>query len=178
MIAEQIDRLCEVLSALESRHRQLYQMAEEKQEAIVGSEIDELMDVVEREEQLMEEIDDLEARRRTVSQKLTHKIDGIEPGDFNLSALIEYMENMENESMLSGLRERLASQQESLQKLLRDLERLNEQNRELLLEAMKFNEFSLKVLLQGAEPESTYQPDGSGREDNGGQSSSIIDRRA
>jgi len=175
MIAEQIDRLCEVLSALESRHRQLYQMAEEKQEAIIAVEIDDLMEVVEREEELLEDINDLEARRQSLSDKLTGSIEEIEPGQFNLSALIEYLEN---ESILSDLREKLAAQQDSLQNLLQDLERLNEQNRELLLEAMKFNEFSLKVLLQGATPNSTYQPDGSGREDNGGQSSSIIDRRA
>ena len=175
MIAEQIDRLCEVLSALESRHRQLYQMAEEKQEALIAVEIDDLMEVVEREEELLEDINDLEARRQSLSDKLTGSIEEIEPGQFNLSALIEYLEN---ESILSDLREKLAAQQDSLQNLLQDLERLNEQNRELLLEAMKFNEFSLKVLLQGATPNSTYQPDGSGREDNGGQSSSIIDRRA
>lgn len=165
-LADLTDELCSILSALEKQYKLVYKLAENKQDAVVDNDIDELMKVVEKEEKLMEKIDSLEDKRQEITDRLS-SLTGEE--EFNLSTLCEYISGQQHD--------RVAELQERLQRLLEDLSWLNEQNRELLLEAMKFNEFSLKLLLKGTAEDQTYSPD-SGEKQNGTQVRNIIDHRA
>ncbi len=171
-LAPLVDDLCQILQELTDAHEKALQLAEEKQELLIENDIEGLSEVVEQEEKIMQRIEKLEEERSSLADELA-ELTGQE--DLNISALREHV---------SGERQRrLEELQEELRPLLEELGRVNEQNRQLLLQAMKFNEVTLKLFLQGAEEQGVYQKpekNDSAGEMNGDkeQVRNIIDRRA
>ncbi|MFN2363024.1 MAG: flagellar export chaperone FlgN, partial [Halarsenatibacteraceae bacterium] len=64
---------------------------------------------------------------------------------------------------------------DKLLELIEDLNALNESNRQLLMEALKFNELSMKAVI-GSENQQTYKNPGKAGKDN--KSNRIINRQA
>ncbi len=166
-LAEPVDKLCELLSALEKKYNLFKELAEEKQEHLVENDLVALNEVVEKEEKVMKSIEELEDRRSELTDKLAEMTG---EDEINVSTILEFISG--------SRRRRLANLQETLQSLLEDVSRLNDQNRQLLLDAMKFNEFSLKLMMQGAGEDGIYSADGDTVKKDEQQSRNIIDRRA
>lgn len=161
------DDLLEILAQQKKVYREIREVAEAKQETLVENEIEELSEIVGREEELTGEINSLEDKRSDISERIAELLG---KDEMNISLLRQYVSG-ERESSLAAL-------QAELTELLEDVSRLNEQNRQLLLDAMKFNEFSLKLIMQGAEGDSTYSADGKTVKKNDQQARNIIDRQA
>lgn len=161
------DDLLEILAQQKKVYREIREVAEAKQETLVENEIEELSEIVSQEEELTGEINSLEDKRSDISERIAELLG---KDEMNISLLRQYVSG-ERESSLAAL-------QAELTELLEDVSRLNEQNRQLLLDAMKFNEFSLKLIMQGAEGDSTYSADGKTVKKNDQQARNIIDRQA
>ncbi|SDL67579.1 flagellar protein FlgN [Halarsenatibacter silvermanii] len=167
-----VDKLCRILKEMADVHEKALKLAEEKKERLIENDIEGLSEVVEREEKVLQEIETLEKERGRLADKLA----GLTGEDeLNISAL--------KEQVSGERRRRLKKLQNKLNPLLEELDRVNEQNRQLLLQAMKFNEVTFKLFLQGADEQGVYKkPEQEGSAGDDGvdkeQVRNIIDRRA
>ncbi len=167
---QRVDELTDILTRQKSFYENFLELARSKKEALIANNLEELSDIVAGEDELTQKIETLEAERKSISERISQLL-GKE--EINISLLLDYIEGERSEQ--------LAAVQEEMQDLLDELSRQNEQNRQLLLQAMKLNEISLKMFLQGTDKDKFYQaPDGqqAGQKEESKQINNIIDRRA
>lgn len=160
------EKLYKILSEEYRVYEELQSLATKKQTALIENELEELAGIVEAETELMDNVDNLEEARlqllEDIAESFTEPADELSFGD-----LLEELPE-EKQDKFSDLREELLE-------LIEELNALNEGNRQLLMEALKFNEFSLKTVI-GAENNQTYSTGGKSSKKD--KSNRIINRQA
>ncbi len=189
------EKLQQTLKAEASLYQNFARVAKKKQQTLIDNEITELAEIVEQETEILDRLDKLEENRglviyhlqqllfqETSSQETSSndkKAEGEEAASeraeeetISLSFLISSFEAWNWSERAAGL----ADLQEQLLNVISEVERINEQNRQLLLDALKFNEFSLKAILQVEGNRGTYGSDGEKKSNHTRQN--ILDQRA
>ena len=165
-IKELAGKLYKILSEEYRVYQELKRLGNKKQEALIENELEELAEIVEAETELMDNVDNLEVARLQLIESIAKDMDqSAEELSFN-QLLPELPEAKKDE--FSELRDKLLE-------LIEDLNALNESNRQLLMEALKFNEFSMKAVI-GTENQQTYNNPGKAGRNN--KSNRIINRQA
>ncbi len=165
-IKEPADKLYQILSEEYQVYGELKELANQKQEALIENELEELAGIVEAETELMDNVDKLEAARLELLEAIAGNLD-ISVDDLNFNELLSELSES-RQAEYSELRDKLLE-------LIEDLNALNEGNRQLLMEALKFNEFSMKAVI-GSEDQQTYKNPGKTGKNN--KSNRIINRQA
>jgi flagellar biosynthesis/type III secretory pathway chaperone len=105
-LEQQADRLADVLCEHLSAHRDLAEVLEAKEKAIVGLRLEELDALVERERALINRIGETDAERHAVTGAVGALIEHPDPGTLRLSAMVPYLSHEMADTLLD-LREEL-----------------------------------------------------------------------
>ncbi|MFW5855836.1 MAG: flagellar protein FlgN [Bacillota bacterium] len=148
-------------------YQSLKQSAEKKKDSIIEGEVDDLAQLVEKEEEIVNKLEKKEKKREKVLQELI-EIKGVDLKKISFKEMLKYFSEKWQDD--------LATYRSKLLEIIEELEALNEENRSLLEEAMKFNNFSLNMLYDAIDLSSqTYSKDKSSEKKQG---FNIIDRKA
>ncbi|MFW5985577.1 MAG: flagellar protein FlgN [Halanaerobiaceae bacterium] len=161
-----LDNLYAVLKTEYEYYQKLNDFASEKKEAIIENDVEKLTEIIEKEKDIIAEINQLEDKRDNLLAEFNSKVD-LDTEQLNYSQLVENI-SQKWETRLGELREKLLN-------IIDELHQKNEENKSLINEAIKLNNFSFKMMTRLLNPDSnTYNPDDKGED----SSNHIMDRRA
>ncbi len=147
MSEKQLSELVEILKKENDIYNNLLSIAEEKKETLINNEIDTLFSHVESDREHIDEISDLEDRRLELMEDIK--------SDFDLEEDLSYREFVsqlpeEWEAKLNPVRAELLE-------TLEEFHVLNEENKKLIEEAVRFNKFSIDLIVDNLKNnENTY----------------------
>jgi len=166
-MSENIEELFETLKKEYDIYTQLKETANAKKDAIVTNEIDDLAEAVERENEILDDLEKLEEKREEILKLLEQKYDLAQ--DFQFSNLIN--------NFPQKWQEKFTELRNDLLEVIDEIHEKNQENAVLLDEAIKLNNFSLKMLTKAVSPENgTYNKDKVNNKVKQGYN--IIDRKA
>ena len=146
------DRLADVLCEHLGAHRELAEVLEEKEQAIVGLKLEELDGIVERERSLINRIGETEASRLAVTGEIGTAIEHPGPATLRLSGIVPYV-SPELGDTLIDLREELRTVADRIAKT-------GDRNRTLIGHSLDHIHIFLSVL-SGVDPTiKHYSPHG------------------
>lgn len=153
--------MLEILGEQVAAYRTLNEIALAKQKALVDGRIDDLMEVMQREEVEVARLQTLEDARYQQQIAMGEAV-GLVPDDVTVTRLIEIL-SRQGGTLASSLRQR----QEELLGVMAEVSRLNELNGRLIQQSLAFVNFSLDLLL---EPDTaTYGAGGRQQHGRGGR---------
>lgn len=143
-----LNELIQVLTVEKKLYKELANLAHEKQKLIIANDVEVLAEVLKKEEELIDTIESTEKERRTAVISLCNELN-ISERELSFSKLREFLDD---ES-----RVKLDHFKASLIEILDELQFTNETNRTLIEEAMRINDFTIRLLTQATTPPSpTY----------------------
>ena len=154
--------LLEILNQEKELYRKLYTIAEDKKETLINNEIENLFNHIENDREYIEKINDLENRRQTVMKNIDE--------NFNLkSKELSYLDFVEK--LPEKWAEKLNPVRDELINILEKFHVQNEENKRLIEEAVKFNKFSIDLIIDNLNNNNyTYN-------DSGQSSPRLLDKR-
>lgn len=138
--------LLTILKEEKNLYQKLFEIAEEKNEALVNNDLDKLIEIVEKDRKVIADIEKKDQARNDKIQEIKNKFE-IELEKDSYSNLIEQLPAEWGET-LNPIREELIE-------LTDDFHSLNEQNQKLLKQAMELNKISFETLMQNIKEEDT-----------------------
>ncbi len=164
---KQINKLIKILEQEYELYHELYKLASSKKEAIIENNVQELNNLIEKDEKVINSFNQLESERNQLLDDLKDNYN-LETENLNYSRLIKELSDPWKEKM-TQIRNKLLD-------VIDKLNQQNEQNKVLLKEAIKLNNFSYKMIAQILEPDNkTYKKD---KKDKDERINHIIDRKA
>ncbi len=138
-MASLMEELIDTLNAEEALYGQLIPVEEEKTRAIIKNDLDALQDIAVREHELVDRTSALESKREQVASDIATVL-GKDPKTITLEQIIEVLKNQpEDQKKLQNVHDRL-------RKTISQLQHVNNQNKELLKEAMDMVEYNMNVI--------------------------------
>lgn len=138
-MASLMEELIETLSAEEIVYRELIPVEEDKTRAIIANDLDSLQDITVREHDLVDRTSALENRREQIAKDIATVL-GKNPKIITLEQIAEVLKNQpEDQRKLQEVHDRL-------RQTVKRLQDINEQNKELLHEAIEMVEFNMNVI--------------------------------
>lgn len=148
-----LNELIRVLSVEKDLYSQLAELAHAKQKVIISNDVETLAEYLKEEQELIDNIEDVERDRRNAVIGLCNSLD-ISEKELSFSKLREYLD--------ASSKAKLDQFKTSLLRILEELHNTNETNRMLIEEAMRINDFTVRVLTQATAPiNPTYSKVGS-----------------
>ncbi len=138
-MASLMENLIEVLSQESSEYEELLALSQKKTRIIAGGNLEELQKITDDEQVLVSKVNQLYKKRVEVTIDIANVLNK-DVETMKLSNLVEMMAGRPKEQAM------LAESHDRLQKAVRELQRVNEQNRELLLNALEMVEFEMNLL--------------------------------
>lgn len=138
-MASLMENLIEVLCRESDEYEGLLKLSQKKTQIIAGADLEELQKITDDEQKLVDRLGHLEKKRVEVTKDIANVLNR-DVEEMKLSSLIE---------MLSGRpaeQAKLAEAHDRLQSAVQNLKRVNEQNRELLEEALEMVAFEMNLL--------------------------------
>lgn len=141
-MASLMENLIDVLSQESTEYEELLALSQKKTPVIVRGDLEELQEITDDEQNLASRISRLEKTRVEITTDIANVLNK-DVDSLKLRNLIDMLDGRPAEQA------RLAEAHDRLQSVVRELKRTNEQNKELLANAMEMVEFEL-ALLQAA----------------------------
>lgn len=138
-MASLMETLIEVLNKECSEYEVLLELSQQKTPIIVGGNLEELQKITDEEQVVVSRIHNLEKKRTEVTADIANVLNK-DVNDLKLSNLIGMFDQRPAEQ------KQLAWAHDRLQQSVRGLQRVNEQNRELLTNALEMVEFEMNLL--------------------------------
>ena len=165
-----ISHLIETLQDEYQYYQKLRDLADSKNDAIVANDVDKLSDLIENDKKVIETLDNLEAERNDILKEM-RDILGLDEGELEYEVLAD--------NLSETWTEKLNEVREKLLKVMEELHEINEQNKVLLQEAIKLNNFSFQMISDVVEPNTqTYNNQKNKKDKSNNKINRIIDRRA
>ena len=167
MNEDYIQDLCKILNKQYNIYKKLAELASEKEKTLLNNDAQKLSEIIKKEKTHLEDLEKYEDKRKDIIEQIAQK----QSFDYD---------NLSFENLLSTLnnnqKNKLKTIRDKLLDIIKKLEEKNDTNRHLLEQALKLNNFSLKMFQQAMQPEQkTYNRPGEKNDDNG---RNIIDRKA
>ena len=145
-----IEFLYELLKKEYGLYQKLQDRAIQKKEIIIANDIEKLTEIVQEDNEIISEIAELEEKRRDIINELNI--------DISLdNQMINYQKLFEK--LPESWKEKYSLLREDLIKIIDELQEQNEQNKVLLEEAIKINDFNFNMMTRILEPNlETYNP--------------------
>ncbi len=157
-----LDLLCEHLAA----HRELAEVLEEKERAVVALELELLDEIVERERAIINRIGVLEERRCALTERIGKLIEHPDPTSLRLSGIVPYV-SPELADTLIDIREELRNTADRIEKI-------QDRNRVLIQHSLDHIHLFLSVVSGVDSALKDYSPHGP---EPGTASPTVLDRR-
>ena len=165
-----INNLIKILKVQYQLYQQLYQLSEEKQQAIIDNRVEDLLEILETEQQEMEKIEQLEEKRIETLEEFAQE-NSLVAEELSFTKLVDFLDCAETKAQLKEIRKQLLKQ-------LAELQNLNDQNAGLVKQALELNNHTLQLLTDSDLTKGgTYQKPGQDKAKNK-QSRNIIDHQA
>lgn len=138
-MASLMQELLEVLDKEEEQYQELISLNDAKQEAIIKANIDRLREVTAREQEFADVLHNLANKRGQILTDMATVL-GKNPKDMTIQRMIGYLESQpEEQSKLIACRDRLYA-------VGTQVRSFNQQNEELLKQALEMVEFDITLL--------------------------------
>lgn len=168
MINKKIDKLIGILNQEYDYYQDLRELAADKKEMIIENEVEQLSEIIEEDEDIVKQLEQLEEERNQLISELG--------ADYEIGKKQITFQDLQ-EHLPADKKQQLEDIRGQLLTVIEELDRKNDENRQLLEEAIKLNNFSFEMMSRVLEPESqTYNNKSEG--DNPDKSNHIINRRA
>ena len=138
-MASLMENLIEVLGQESEEYEGLLALSQKKMRIIAGANLEDLQKITDDEQEVVGRLNRLEKRRIEVTADIANVLNK-DVETMKLSDLIEMMAARPEEQA------RLAQIQDRLKSVVREVQRTNEQNRELLEEALELVNFEMNML--------------------------------
>ncbi len=138
-MASLMENLIDVLEKESSEYEGLLELSQRKTTVIVSGNLENLQKITDEEQELVSRINLLEKRRTEVTADIANVLNK-DVANLKLKNLIEMLADRPMEQRV------LAESHDRLQSAVRGLQRINEQNKELLSEALEMVEFELNLV--------------------------------
>ena len=138
-MASLMEELIGTLDAEELLYRQLIPVEEEKTRAIIANDLQALQEITIREHELVDQTSALEGKREQVASDIATVL-GKDPKSITLEQIVEVLKNQPKDQ------KKLQEVHDRLRKTVGRLQQINDQNKELLKEAMEMVEFNMNVI--------------------------------
>ena len=146
MSEQLLSELSEILKKESTLYKKLLKTAEKKKETLIQNEIDTLFDHVETDQELIEQVTKLENTRLEIMDKIDKKFD-IESKELSYHDFINQIPD--------NWKTKLNPIREDLVKTLEEFHVLNKENKRLIEEAVKFNKFSIDLIVDNLKKNNT-----------------------
>lgn len=134
-----MENLIEILGQECTEYERLLEISQKKTPVIIKGDLEELQKITDEEQSLASKVANLERKRSEVYADIANVINK-DVKTLKLNHLITMLENRPAE------RDALAGVHDRLQSAVRGLQRVNEQNRELLANALEMIEFEMNLV--------------------------------
>ncbi len=131
-------QLTTIMMELVSEHEHLLRLGREKQQVLVRNDVQALQRLVQDELKAVQQVERLELRRQRIIQKLADSSGGFFQSGIRLQDILAKMPPSPEKERLEGLAQ-------SLRRLLEELQQVNEQNRQLVEQALLFVHSSMEL---------------------------------
>lgn len=131
-------------------HRILLDLSEHKRTAIIANEVDQLMQMTQKEVKLIKLADQLEAERGEAVQAYMRSRNMYVTGAITINTLSKIAVRLEEKQALSERRSELL-------RLIGEIKQANDLNRQLIQQSLAFINYSLDLLLDPGDMEAVYQ---------------------
>lgn len=138
-MASLMENLIEVLGQESEEYEGLLALSQKKMRIIAGANLEDLQKITDDEQEVVSRLNRLEKRRIEVAADIANVLNK-DVETMKLSDLIEMMAARPEEQA------KLAQIQDRLKSVVREVQRTNEQNRELLEEALELVNFEMNML--------------------------------
>lgn len=138
-MASLMEELIETLDAEEMIYRQLIPVEEDKTRAIIANDLDSLQDIAVREHDLVDQTSALEGKREQIAKDIATVL-GRNPATITLEQIVEALKNQPKDQ------KKLQEVHDRLKKTVMRLKEINDQNKDLLQEAIQMVEFNMNVI--------------------------------
>ncbi len=156
MKEDNISSLIAVLEKEYKYHQKLCESAREKKEAIIENKVEDLTGVIEKEEDLINDLNTLENKRTNILKEIAE--------DFDLNDDTPNYKMLKSE-LGSKQKVELKNIRKKLLNTIENLQKVNEENKVLLEEAVNLNKFSFELIANSLAPENaTYKQDENNKE--------------
>ena len=167
MNTENISLLINIIKKEYEYHQKLCESARDKKVAIIENSVEDLAGVIEKEEDLLNDLNQLENKRARVLKEIAddYKFNNKTPNYNMLKAELA----TDRQGELKNIRNKLLS-------VIDELKKVNEENKVLLEEAIKLNKFSFELIADSLSPaNTTYDQNENNKEK---KVKNIVDHRA
>lgn len=138
-MASLMEELIETLDAEELLYRKLIPVEEDKTRAVIANDLQSLQEIAVRERELVDKTSALEKKREQVAMDIATVL-GKNPKTITLEQIAEVLKNQPDDQ------KKLQDVHDRLRKTVSRLQEINDQNKELLKEAMEMVEFNMNVI--------------------------------
>ena len=138
-MASLMENLIDVLSRQCSEYEGLLELSQKKTPIIVSGNLENLQKITDEEQELVSRVNNLEKKRQEVTADIANVLNK-DVKTMKLTNLIDMLEGRPAEQKV------LADVHDRLQSVVRGLKRVNEQNRELLANALEMVEFEMNLI--------------------------------
>ena len=138
-MASLMEELIDTLNAEEALYGELIPIEEEKTRAIISNDLEALQDITVREHELVDRTSALENKREQVASDIATVL-GQDPKAVTLEKIAGALRNQPADQ------KKLQEVHDRLRKTVSRLQQLNDQNKELLTEAMNMVEYNMNVI--------------------------------
>ncbi len=154
-----LKELCENLEEQLATYKLLVKYEQEKQEVLVNGEINQLEELVKKEQKVVFKNGELEKTRQEHISQLAEQA-GVPQDDLTISRVIELAEG--------DMKDRLSNVYEELEYVLVELKDLNLKNNSLIEQSLSYINYSLDILVGASKDDpGTYDKSQSGKEESG-----------
>lgn len=138
-MASLMEELLDVLGKEEAEYQKLVELAEQKRDAVIKGDIEQLGTVTVGEQSVADELLNLSNKRTQVLTDMATVL-GKDPNEITITKMIGYLEKQPTEQ------EKLTKQRDRLLEVGGKMRSLNQQNEALLKQALEMVEFDLTLL--------------------------------
>lgn len=138
-MASLMEELIGTLDAEEKVYRELIPVEEDKTRAIIANDLEALQQITAREHDLVDQTSALENKREQVAKDIATVL-GKNPKTITLEQIAEVLKNQ------PGDQKKLQEVHDRLKKTVMQLQEINDQNKDLLHEAIEMVEFNMNVI--------------------------------
>lgn len=138
-MASLMEELIETLEAEEKIYHELLPVERDKTRAIIANDLNALQEITVREHDLVDQTSTLENKREQIAKDIATVL-GKNPATITLEQIVEVLKNQpEDQKKLQEVHDRL-------KQTVTHLQEVNDQNKELLKEAIDMVEFNMNVI--------------------------------
>ncbi|MNE43463.1 FlgN protein [compost metagenome] len=146
-----VQGLIEALEQLSERYTALYEISQDKKQAIISNDYDGLVKVLSNESKLLKVIEAEEQQLQDSAQVFLQS-KGIKSRlELTITDILRLVFDPEE-------KQGLTASQRALNEQLTKLKQANELNQDLIAQSLNFIDFSLNVMIGGMDEEATYSP--------------------